>query len=565
IKKNLEDWEPKSIFGSAVKWIYNKWIKPFIDWVLGGLGIGGGASGSGGGGGGGSDAASSLSGALGANSTLTNSLWSAINSALNAGWNDLNNRILGWNPLKVFNILSWIGKNLWRWLTGGGIGDTFTTITGTLGSWAQDAWEGSIKPWLESGWSGLVARIKGWFPTTVFNILSWIGKNLWRWLSEGGIGDAFTTITGTLGNWGQEAWEGSVKPWLESGWKTLKDNIGRWNPAKAGTIVIGGGGSLIDRAIGTDPASKAGTEERLRGLGSGVATFGSKVASEYGKMGNSSRREIKGLADNTDAEFGRMEKSGASKSSNMGSKVGSNLASMASSALSRVSKMKSGTSSDFSSMQSTAVSKASTMQAQVVAKMSAMQVGAGAKMAAMQASVIAKMGAMQISSVARARAMSVAFVAQMVAMSTRALAAASRMRSSLPRMLTINASGPGRSTGSTFVSGLSSGLSRARSVAYSIRGSIRSALSFSAYGSGATVGGTFASGIRSRVGAVLSASYALARAARATLPNSPADEGPFSGTGWGGWGESIGEELTMGLRSTEPEGTREVDHLKGCG
>src|SRR5699024_12288375 len=97
-----------------------------------------------------------------------------------------------------------------------------------------------------------------------------------------------------------------------------------------------GGGSLIDRAIGTDPASKAGTEERLRGLGSGVATFGSKVASEYGKMGNSSRREIKGLADNTDAECGRMEKSGASKSSNMGSKVGSNLASMASSALSRV-------------------------------------------------------------------------------------------------------------------------------------------------------------------------------------------------------------------------------------
>ena len=33
------------------------------------------------------------------------------------------------------------------------------------------------------------------------------------------------------------------------------------------------------------------------------------------------------------------------------------------------------------------------------------------------------------------------------------------------------------------------------------------------------------------------------------LPHSPAKEGPFSGTGWGGWGEAIADELARGLNS----------------
>ena len=155
------------------------------------------------------------------------------------------------------------------------------------------------------------------------------------------------------------------------------------------------------------------------------------------------------------------------------------------------------------------------------------------------------------------------YVGHMSGMSSSSQGIVNGMRSRIPATLTINASGPGRYTGGTFVSGLSSGLSRAVGVARGMASSIRGALSFNVSGSGRAVGGSFASGIRSKIGEVSRAAAGLAAAARSKMPNSPAEEGPFSGSGWGGWGESIAEELARGLRKSAPEVAREAQRLMG--
>lgn len=117
----------------------------------------------------------------------------------------------------------------------------------------------------------------------------------------------------------------------------------------------------------------------------------------------------------------------------------------------------------------------------------------------------------------------------------------------------IDLGGNGRHAGGTFVSGVGT-IRSAIGVARGAASGIRSALSFSAYGSGRTIASTFASGIRAGIGWAASAASRLAAAARNFLPHSPAKEGPFSGSGWGGWGESIAQELADGLR----RGTSEV-------
>jgi hypothetical protein len=68
--------------------------------------------------------------------------------------------------------------------------------------------------------------------------------------------------------------------------------------------------------------------------------------------------------------------------------------------------------------------------------------------------------------------------------------------------------------------------------------------------SGASIGEAFARGISSRAGAVGAAAAELAAAARAVFPNSPAKEGPFSGSGWvDKSGESIGLAFAAGIHT----------------
>jgi len=65
---------------------------------------------------------------------------------------------------------------------------------------------------------------------------------------------------------------------------------------------------------------------------------------------------------------------------------------------------------------------------------------------------------------------------------------------------------------------------------------------------GVAIGASFAKGIASQAGLVASSASALMEAARAFFPNSPADKGPFSGSGWiDKSGEAIARDFGGGI------------------
>ena len=71
---------------------------------------------------------------------------------------------------------------------------------------------------------------------------------------------------------------------------------------------------------------------------------------------------------------------------------------------------------------------------------------------------------------------------------------------------------------------------------------------------GRSIGASFAAGIASSSGLVSAAASSLMAAARAFFPNSPAKEGPFSGSGWvDKSGEAVGDGFASGLSSSQQE------------
>jgi hypothetical protein len=69
--------------------------------------------------------------------------------------------------------------------------------------------------------------------------------------------------------------------------------------------------------------------------------------------------------------------------------------------------------------------------------------------------------------------------------------------------------------------------------------------------SGVAIGASFARGIASQASLVASSANALMAAARVFFPNSPAKEGPFSGSGWvDKSGEALGEGFAMGIEDS---------------
>ncbi len=115
--------------------------------------------------------------------------------------------------------------------------------------------------------------------------------------------------------------------------------------------------------------------------------------------------------------------------------------------------------------------------------------------------------------------------------------------------------GPGASKIiSGFVGAIAAGIGSAQGAARSVGNGAVAALNVNgAYGSGQSIGQQFANGINSKVGAVRAAANNLAAAARGALPRSPAEFGPFSGSGWGGWGEAVADEFARGLGSGAAE------------
>lgn len=565
LRQYFDEWEPDGWLGEAMKWVVEK---------VGDALFGGGSTES--------DAASGSTSSMSAKiDGKFLEIGDAIHAGLTKAWNNLIARIDQWRPKTP---VGWIIKKVWNFVR-----ELFKDDDGDgrINVLDGDWWGGirdKVLQWLRDGWNNLINGIKSWLPGGDFNLFSWIGSKLGEWLGglgggivggiAGGVGGAISGLV----DWGTSTWTDTVKPWLDDGWSKLRGHIDGWSPSGDSGV-----GSAIDRAIGTDPQSTQGTIGNLGVLSNKVFEWATGVTGSYGTMSEGSKAKVGEMARTTDSEFGNMMSSGTDKTSSMSGSVVGSLGSMASGAIGKIMGMSSGSSSEFSSMKSSGTSKTAEMQSAVVARMGAMQAGATAKAAAMQGQVVAKMSVMQSQAVAQSarlqvgvvramssanqqavaqgRMMQVAYIGQMRTMLSGAMRVVSTMRSALPRGLNIPLAGAGRASGSSFVSGLAAGLARAVSTARSAVASIRSVLSFNASRSGAAIGSTFASGLRSRIGSVSAASKALAAAARTKLPNSPAKEGPFSGSGWGGWGESIADELARGMKLGAPAVAAEASRM----
>lgn len=504
------------------------------------------------------------------------SWWDSVKGWFQAKWDELVEDIKAWVPeTPAFKFGEWLGKKVREWLgldgEGGGIEwPDFEFDFSSL-------WEEKLKPALETALKALAALILA--PGLAIIAPIALGALVVKWLFGDGEDDEGEGLQGAIEDLKERIGElyEPIKEALTEGieelgrliggivhdviclpqyvfdeiftdcfgeegmYERVSERVGRWgNPIIMATRdAVGGiadrlreavgngegapeqapGNGLIDRLLGISSGHVTGTLGNLARLGAGIGTWSAGVGAEFKGMGGVGRREITGLTDLTEAEFGSM---------------------------------RSSTSGDARSMNSTVVGQFISMAARGIAQAVRLQSRAVAAMARANSGIVAQ-----------GRAANAGFVGQMNSMSSRSLGVVGRLSGTLPARLRMNTSGSGNYTGSTFVSGLSSGLSRAVGVARSMAGRIRSVLSFSVRSSGATVGSSFASGLRSRIGAVGSAASALARAARSRMPNSPADEGPFSGRGWGGWGESIAEELAKGLRKSAPEVAREAERLMG--
>ena len=536
-------------------------------------------------------------------------LWNEdIKPWLQSSWDKLTNLIQNWTPIGwVFKFGSWVGDKIKDWLGIDEDGVDFEDFS--IDFDFSDVWENKIKPALKTGLIALGALIAapglilvaplampaliiGWLlgrdeeGNWSFQELTSKIEGAWNKIKEA-ITTGVETIIGLVGgivmtpvaigakmadwilgsDWVEKAKSGittaieNAGPALQGAVETGVETVerGMTGAGKAGAKA----GGALRRVLGIDDKGKGQINLDFNTVGEWVQRFGDKARDEYGTTADSTGGSMDKMRNSTKSRFSDMAKHALAKAGGMRSGVGSDFSSMSGDAATKAAKMQAVVAQKMSLMQTKATVQSAKMQASVVQKMGLMQTQAGVKMVAMQKAIVQAMTQANVMGVRQAGVMSTAYIAAMTRLLSGAIRIASQLRGTLPRLLTINATGSGRSTGNTFVSGLSSGLSRAVGVARSMASRIRNVLRINVYSSGSSVGSTFASGIRSRIGSVSAAASALARAARAKMPNSPADEGPFSGKGWGGWGESIAEELAKGLRKSAPEVAREAERLMG--
>ena len=515
-------------------------------------------------------------------------LWNEkIKPKLQSGWDKLVGFWREWNPISLgFKVGSWIGDKIKDWLGFGENGLDFSSFSVDFDF--TSLWENKIKPALTTGLLALAGLILA--PGLVLIaplalpplIIGWLlgrdGEGNWSFQElTDKITGAWESIKGAL-TAGVDAIKGFVgglvmapiaiatkivdwllgTDWVEKAKNGLTTAIANAGPAlKEGidagvkaveTVATGGGGTAgaqaggaLRRVLGIDEPGKGRIKLDFGAIGGWVKQFGGDTRSEYGTTATATGGSMDKMRNTTKGRFSDIKADALRKAKDMQLGVGRN----------------------FQTMKSDGSSKTGQMQTDVTRKMEAMRSQAAAKALKLQVDVVRHMAAANAQSVKQAGNMSRGYVAVLRAMSSTAISVARAMKQSLLSVLSINAAGAGRTTGNTFRSGLSGALNAAVSLARGIRGRIRGALSFSAYSSGSSIGSSFASGLRARIGSVSSAASQLAAAARRKMPNSPADEGPFSGSGWGGWGESIAEELAKGLRKSAPEVAREAEKLMG--
>ncbi len=516
---------------------------------------------------------------------------------LQDGWDNLVSWVKGWKPVAVvieFFQDPW-GK-IKEWL---GIPDNISI--GTIIEWGTSVWNESIKPWLQGGWDKLKGFIMDWTPA---GLAIKLGTKIGEWVRDAlglndtagasfdfdfskywpGIRTALTrglmvlvgliaapglvliaplAIPALIAGWllgrdGEGNWSfGEIQSKIEGAWGKIKEAIGSalgtiggligglvFTPLITGAkiaewIVDKGGGFLEDTKTAVGNAIGAASSAVGDGVERGKSIIKGVVGGGEDKGGNGFMRTILGV--------------GAAGIANL--RTGFGLAG------GQVSMFGGFAKGELTALKNTGNSETGALSKGVVGAMGRMRSGGTGEVGKLKSGVIGDLTATKSGASREAADMQRKYVAEVVNMQRRAVQEAGRIRQMLPSILRVNTSGAGNYTGGTFVSGLASGLSRAVGVAQRMAGGIRRALSFSVYSSGSSVGGTFASGISSRVGAVAAAANRLAAAARARMPNSPADAGPFSGSGWGGWGESIAEELARGMRLGAPAVALEASRM----
>ena len=444
--------------------------------------------------------------------------------------------------------------------------------------WGEPAAQGAVQG-MDREWGEVVSGIEGWSPEGApLDVPNKMARKLVDWL---GLGNPINTDGIEVSFDFTPVWTEKVKPALQKAYDefvglTQSDPVG----GSGGT-----GGGLIKRVLGLDGQGVGEVQVGFDGVLEAVKNFGIGVSAEYNSLGinititvggieitvteafrrmtEAARRETATLAAESKARFEETREGAVTSSGGMKEGVLGEWGGMSLGAAAHVTSLGNRTRSEFGSMSATGRSKSSELRGGVVGQFSGMNSQGSSLVQRLRDSVISALSGAASGGIGQGSRLKSGYVGHMSGMSSSSQGIVNGMRSRIPATLTINASGPGRYTGGTFVSGLSSGLSRAVGVARGMASSIRGALSFNVSGSGRAVGGSFASGIRSKIGEVSRAAAGLAAAARSKMPNSPAEEGPFSGSGWGGWGESIAEELARGLRKSAPEVAREAQRLMG--
>ena len=451
--------------------------------------------------------------------------------------------------------------------------------TGSLSGLGDSLWENTFEPEFQREYDELVSNARNWSPEgSPIDLPNETAKKAPDWL---GIGNPINTDGIEVSFDFTPVWTEKVKPALER----ARDEfiaLAQGDPVEGAE---GGAGGMIKRILGLDDQGVGEVQVGFDGVLEAVKNFGIGVSAEYNSLGinititvggieitvteafrrmtEAARRETATLAAESKARFEETREGAVTSSGGMKEGVLGEWGGMSLGAAAHVTSLGNRTRSEFGSMSSTGRSKSSELRGGVVGQFSGMNSQGSSLVQRLRDSVVSALSGAASGGIGQGSRLKSGYVGHMSGMSSSSQGIVNGMRSRIPATLTINASGPGRYTGGTFVSGLSSGLSRAVGVARGMASSIRGALSFNVSGSGRAVGGSFASGIRSKIGEVSRAAAGLAAAARSKMPNSPAEEGPFSGSGWGGWGESIAEELARGLRKSAPEVAREAQRLMG--
>ena len=509
-KEFIENWTPENPLGSFAKWVTEKILIPIVEWIFGLGGDDDGHSGS------------SSSFYMHGDPAWATQMIDEFRAAAARWWTNIVTSILSWTPLKILtSVTSWVYNKfiapVITWLLGAAPSGVKLGSPEWIAGVIRSLWT-AFSGWWNNLWTGLMEWTPIRFLTSAWE---WVKEKfvdpIWDWIfgasgeDESSLGEKpawltglIDTVTTTLGSWWDDT-KAAVEEWIPE----TTGSTGLAGKIWEGVQGILGGGTAGGDSPGTFGFAP-GFLSRIVGVDPGNVThFQGQLATANGSVNSLSSGVVRGFALMRDGSRIPM--------SEMASGTVSSFSGMSNDSLGQSGRMRSGTVSDFTTMRTLGAERAQALRAQ--------------------------------------------FVGQMRVMATDSVAQARAIRSGLPAVLSFDTSGAGRRVGNSFVSGLSSGLSRAVGVARSMVGNIRSVLSINVHSSGASVGGSFASGLRSRISSVASAASALASAARSRMPNSPADEGPFSGSGWGGWGESIAEELARGLRMGAPKVAREASRM----